>query len=178
MSSLFSVALRLCGMSSKKEFLCYFPLAADIHREQDSKPAAEPLNAKSAGRQNTEGPDQRRSDIGNLEVLLRHTTDTCDQRDDSTKRAKEAANKRARHAPFIKKSVTTYKHLRMTGERPEVADTILIMGTDPVRKPVAQERTGRRCRPDGPERDTGFANQRAKSEQNKGRGKQQRKKGQ
>src|SRR5688572_17608575 len=100
MSSLFSVALSLCETSSKKEFLCIFPLAIASHREQHSKPAAQPLNAESTWRQDAESPDECRRHIRNLEIFLRHTADTGNQWHNGTKRAKEAANESPGHAPF------------------------------------------------------------------------------
>lgn len=77
------------------------------------KPAAEPLDTKGAGSQHPKCPYQGRGNVSYLEIALRHAADAGDQRNDSTKRAKEAADKGPGHTPFLKEGMSAFKHLRM-----------------------------------------------------------------
>src|SRR5471030_2861822 len=89
------------------------PSCANPPRTTRLKPATEPLNTKSTGRQYPKCPYQGGGEVRYLKIALGHAANTRNQRYNGAKGTKEAADKGARHPPLVKESVPARQHLRM-----------------------------------------------------------------
>src|SRR5258708_11803119 len=130
-----------------------------------------------AEQQQRRRPDQRRYEIGDLKLPVRHLEYPGGQRHRGAQRSEKSPDKNARYAPFPHKLLAARQYLRVTRQRPDLRDLLLVSEAEPVGDPIAKRSPEPARNPDRPELDAARAYQCADRDQRAPGRDQQRDKG-
>src|SRR3954469_4258101 len=112
-----------------------------------------------SGREEHEGPDQGRGQVGRLELESRHREDAGHERNDRAPGTAEAADEHGPGPEAKKEPLALLDHGRMPAQRPRIQGRPFEAAPDPIRDRVAQGRPGDGTKPDRPELQAGQADQ-------------------
>src|SRR5216683_5592062 len=130
-----------------------------------------------AKQQQRRRPDQRGYEIGDLKAPVRHLEYPGGQRHRGPQRSEKSPDENARYAPFLHKLLAARQDLRVTRQRPDLRDLLLVSEAEPVGDPIAKRSPDPAGDPNRPEVDAARADQRADRDQRSPGRDQQRDKG-
>src|SRR5260370_25356521 len=130
-----------------------------------------------AEQQQRRRPDQRGYEIGDLKAPVRHLEYPGSERHRGPQRSEKSPDEDARYAPGFHKGFPARQYLRITRQRPDLRDLLLVPEAEPVGDPIAERSPDPTGNPDPPEADAARADQCADRDQRPPGRDQQRDKG-
>src|SRR5438105_2610262 len=110
-------------------------------------------------------PNERRAEVGSLELPRRHPEDAGDQRDRGAQRSEETADEDREYAPALHERFALRQQFGMARQRPHVRDWWSKLDADPVGQPVPERGPDRPGNPNRPEIEVAGADQDTDSNQ-------------